>query len=295
MVAIGGALAGGVVIGVIIGYFGKSLLSEPAVVVPPVQVIQEKISDEDLANLCAELTADQKTKAVEAQKKVETLQQQIAEKERELARYKEQAKKDEKRRAAAAKKWKAMEDEIASLRIQLAAAIEERDEVKKELDRTIAELKKTSRKLDEQIRETQKQKARAEHYKAESTQNLWAAFLANAKVEICDRGTRKRHARCHEAVEQAFDQDMRARFTTCVDTWQAVPVLKQAPKRKDFQLPQFAEWLPDDNKFTKKGWYVIYCDPTLPEATDVMSAPSEPGSEPVEPELQPGDIQLDGE
>ena len=59
---------------------------------------------------------------------------------------------------------------------------------------------------------------------------------------------------------------MRGRFTVCVDTYQSVPVLKQTVK--DEPLPRYAARLAEDNKFTKKGWYILFCDPTLPEAGD---------------------------
>ena len=82
---------------------------------------------------------------------------------------------------------------------------------------------------------------------------------------------------------------IKERFQTCVDTYQAVPVLRQREK-KDEELPAFAEDLPDDNKFTKKGWYIIFCDPTLPEA----GAASGFGSEPelgldIDESVAPGD------
>ena len=59
---------------------------------------------------------------------------------------------------------------------------------------------------------------------------------------------------------------MRARFTVCVDTYQSVPVLKQANKGE--AMPRYSAKLSQDNRFTKKGWYILFCDPTLPEASD---------------------------
>ena len=85
-------------------------------------------------------------------------------------------------------------------------------------------------------------------------------------MQICDRGTRKRHAKCHAAVDEALSAKQNEHFTMCVDTYQAVPVLKKTDRGA--QIPVHAEWLPDDNKFTRKGWYISFCDPTLPEARD---------------------------
>lgn len=260
------ALVIGTIGGGALGYAAHAMFAEPAVVIPPPKVIKEQITDEDLTALCQDLTDEQKSKVLAVQSKVAKLQQQLQAKEAELDKLHAQVQKNEKNRAAALKKWKAMVKEIAELRLKLAKAEQERDELKAELQETLV-------KLDKQIRETNKFKRKAKRYKKEATANLWQAFVADAKVQICDRGTRKRHARCHQAVDAAMTDAIRDRFTTCVDTYQAVPVLKQAPKsgifgssKRDSKLPAFAEWLPDDNKFTNKGWYIIFCDPTLPEA-----------------------------
>jgi hypothetical protein len=253
------ALAIGTAAGGVIGYAGHAIFVQPEVIVPPPEIIKEEIDDEALMALCQELTDNEKAKVIAVQEKVSTLQSQLAEKEEELAGLKRQDEQDEVRAAAARKKWREMESEIASLRIQLAEAEAEREDLR-------VDLKQTLRDLDRQIAETRRYKTKAIQYKQESTANLWSAFNANAKVEICDRGTRKRHAKCHDAVNSALTQRITDKFQVCVDTYQAVPVLKQAEKGD--ALPQFAEWLPDDNKFTKKNWYIMFCDPTLPEAED---------------------------
>lgn len=281
-----GALAIGIVVGGTVGFIAHMMFAKTEVVIPPPEVIQQEITDEQLATLCKDLTQDEKSKVVQAQERVVSLQSQLDAREKELNELKAKGEKDASRRQAAAKKWQEMEDEVARLRVELAAAEQERDEIR-------VELKKTLRDLDRQISETKKFKAKAEHFQAESTKNLWSAFLNNAKVEVCDRGTRKRHEKCHEAVETSFNDQMRGRFTTCVDTYQAVPVLKQADKGEG--LPEFAEWLPDDNKFTKKGWYVIFCDPTLPEAKDIAEPAEINPSEGATPSEEAGGAEPWGE
>ncbi|MDG1484206.1 MAG: hypothetical protein P8R54_31735 [Myxococcota bacterium] len=289
------ALAIGAVAGGIIGYAGHAIFVPPEVIVPPPEIIKEEISDEDLMALCEELTDEEKIKVVAAQERVSSLQNELAAKEAELANLKREAEKDESRAAAARKKWREMESEVASLRIQLAEAESERDELR-------VELRQTLRDLDRQIAETRVYKAKAIQYKRESTANLWSAFNANAKVEICDRGTRKRHAKCHDSVDMALTSRINEKFQVCVDTYQAVPVLKQADKGE--ALPQFAQWLPDDNKFTKKNWYIMFCDPTLPEAEDSdllnsnLDAPPAPRQDSVlddEDDLDDFDLDLDFE
>ena len=98
--------------------------------------------------------------------------------------------------------------------------------VRQERDELRVELKQTLRDLDRQIVQTQKYKAKAIEYKEKSTTNLWSSFQNAAKVEICDRGTRKRHAKCHDSVESALTSTIRQKFATCVGTYQAVPELR---------------------------------------------------------------------
>jgi uncharacterized membrane protein YgaE (UPF0421/DUF939 family) len=254
-------LAGGIFVGGAVGYLSHALFSPPpAVVVPAPEIIEQQISDEDLARLCATLTADEKSRAQEAQSKVSSLQSQIEAKEAELAKMKAEKVSDDSRRAAAQQKWKAMEAEIADLRGRLQVAETERDQVRTELRQTLQE-------LDRQVAETAKYKEKAIEYKEKSTTNLWSSFLNEAKVEICDRGTRNRHERCHEAVEGALTESIRNKFTHCVDSNQATPALRQLDRRE--ALPQWAERLPDNNKFTRNDWVIVFCDPTLPEAGGV--------------------------
>lgn len=237
-------------------------------------VTERQISEEELLKICAELVDDGETKAMKAQRKVEDLQNELAAREEELEKLKAQDIKDEKRRAAATKKWREMEAELETLKTQLVEAEQERDTLRNELKETLVE-------LDKQIAQTKKYKkkakvyrAKAIQYKTESTENLWKAFVNEAKVEICDRGSRKRHEKCHSAVASAFNSSTRGKFEECVDTYQAVPVLKQLEKGE--KMPQFAKPLPDDNKFTKKGWVIIYCDPSLPEAGDRLLSDPDP-------------------
>ena len=94
---------------------------------------------------------------------------------------------------------------------------------------------------------------------------MWQAFGAEARNQGCNRGSKKRHEKCWNAFDTALNDTLKHRFTTCVNTYQAVPILKKAEKGEE--LPSFSEWLSKDNKYTK-DWYVIFCDPSLPEKGD---------------------------
>ena len=259
-VLVAGALAGGILIGGAVGFVSHAVFRPPPppeVVMPPPEVIEQQISEADLARLCETLTQDEKSRATEAQSKVTTLRGELDAKEAELAQLKSEKITDDKKRAAAQRRWKDMEAEIAGLKDKLVVAEKQRDEVREELRTTL-------RELDRQVSETQKYKEEAAVYKEKSTTNLWSSFQNGAKVEICDRGTRNRHEKCHEAVDAALTPALRERFNQCVNSGQATPALRQLEKKA--AMPEHAVRLADDNKFTKSGWVIVFCDPTLPEA-----------------------------
>ena len=239
-------------IGIFSGVAGNEMFSEPVVIMPPPEVIKEELTEAELRMLAEELIATEADKATQAINRVKTLQEELNAKTAELAKLKGDKAKNSAARGRLA-------DEISFLQVQLASAEEERNSLRKELKQAVKE-------LDFQVVQSKKFKRKAKRYKMESTTNLWSAFLANAKVKICNRGSKKRHAKCHTAVEEALSAQMRSRFTVCVDTYQSVPVLKQAGKSD--VLPRYSAKLSDDNKFTKKGWHILFCDPTLPEAGD---------------------------
>lgn len=255
-------------IGCVLGFAARFLTEpEPVPLKLEPQIIQKELSADELAKLCEPEFKDERQTLIDAQAKVKTLQSDLDAKEKELADLKAEAEKNSANREAAVKKWKAKEQEIADLRIQLSQAQGERDQIKQELEQTI-------RELNTEIVARKKAEALADHFKAESTENLWSSFGNNAKVELCDRGSRRRHEKCHEAVEAVLTPALKEKFKTCVDTYQAVPVLRRLDKKET--LPPYAEQLPEDNKFTDNGWYILFCDPTLPEASANPTGGEEP-------------------
>ncbi len=244
-----------VVLSLAIGWLANTLLSGDAEPPPAPEVVEAVDTGE------APPPKSETELLAEAQTEVEQLKDLLEAREEELNRFELKEIKDDERRAAAAVRWKAMEAEIESLKTRLQEAETERDEL-------LVELKETVKALDEQIKKTEDAKEVARHYKRKSVVNLWAAFSAEAKVKICDRGTRRRHAKCHEAVENSLSNRVQDRFVECVNSYQATPLLLKA--EKDQELPMFAQALDEESRFTKKGWYIQFCDPTLPEAGDPL-------------------------
>lgn len=248
----------GLLIGGIIGYIAYSTLNPPKQITVETELTQKELTDEELEALCADLTDEEKRNVLVVQEEVKSLQEQVADREAELTKLKKKIKKSEIGREAAKKRWKELEEEIALLQVKLAATEQERDELKVELQSTLKE-------LDKQVKLTKKFKKKAKKYRKESTENLWSAFQAQAKVAGCDRGTKRRHAKCYQAFDEAMTSAMWEKFKNCVTTYQAVPVLKK--KNRNEELPMFSEMLNEESRFTE-DWYVIFCDPTLPEARD---------------------------
>ena len=246
---IAGALAGGIFLGGVVGYVAHATFAEPEIVVPPVEYIEKEITDEDLARLCEELTDDEKVKVVEAQELVVKLQDELAAKEAALAEFKAQEITDAKRRKVAQKKWREMEAEIDSLRSQLQVAETERDELR-------VELKQTLRDLDRQIAQTQKYKAKAIEYKEKSTANLWSSFQKPRSKSATRVSAPCKVPRVGGGCAHPGDPRSSPHVST--------PTRPCCCFEKGDSLPAFAERLPDDNKFTKKG-AIVFCDLT-PEA-----------------------------
>lgn len=257
MMSIGIGVAGAI-LGCFVGYIAYSTLNPPQQITVETESTQKELTDEELEALCTNLTNEEKKNVLQVQAEVKSLQEQVADREAELTKLKQKIRASEKGQEAAKKRWKELESEVALLQVRLAAAEQERDELKVELQTTLKELNK-------QVKLTKKFKAKAKKYKKESTANLWAAFTAQAKVDGCDRGTKRRHEKCHRAFDEAMTSKMREKFSTCVDTYQAVPVLKK--KKRGEEMPMFSEILSEESRFTE-NWYVIFCDPTLPEARD---------------------------
>ncbi len=248
------------IVGIGLGYALFHALSDPVkVVVQEPQVIKQELTEEELAAFCEETNRPHREALSEAQARVETLQSDLEEREAELEKLRAEMKKRDAAGKKVAARIRELEQQVEDLQQRLAQAEQERDQA-------LEQLKETVKQLNEQIRKTEHWKAEAKRWKRKSTKNLWAAFAAEAKVKICDRGSRRRHARCHEAVEAALTLEVRNRFEKCVDTWQSTPLLVKAERGEE--LPQYAEWLDSGTRFTR-NWYIQFCDPTLPEATSV--------------------------
>lgn len=145
--------------------------------------------------------------------------------------------------------------ELTEVKAELEQVREERDQLVEDLKETIVQLEKA----EEQVEIEREQK---ELYKADALINKWKNFKAESKLDICDRGGRKKLGRCRETVAEMMTDATWGEFKHCVLAGQAVPTVIEIEKGKP--LPQYARYIDQENRVTK-DWALLLCDPTLPE------------------------------
>ena len=153
--------------------------------------------------------------------------------------------------------------ELEKAKRELSEVKQELEQVKQERDQLVEDLKKTIVQLEEAEARAEYEAEQKELYKADALINKWRAFRSDSKLEICDRGGRKKMGRCRETVDEQMTDAMWGDFKHCVLAGQEPPTVIEIDK--DGTLPEFARYLDEENKVTK-GWAVLLCDPTLPEA-----------------------------
>ena len=233
----------------------KLLTPEPI----PVEVARD-LTPEELEKVCETLVANALTKLTDAEEKVQSLSSKVAEKEAKVAELEAEMKKRGERGKSMYRELKAARAELLTLRQELTVAVEEKE-------RLVVELKETVERLEETEETLEVTKGKLEIAKEDALKNRWVGFVQDAMLQICEKGNRKKMGRCRETITEALTPTMRDKFRHCIKAGQSVPAVLEAEKKQK-KLPLYAEWLGQDNKVTK-GWYVLFCDPTLPEADDL--------------------------
>jgi predicted nucleic acid-binding Zn-ribbon protein len=197
---------------------------------------------------CEPLEGSERDMLIQAQERVEGLRGEIEEKQAEIAVLEKKAQEN----VALKKDLEKRKQELAQLQSALVAAEQERTELVEKLQLAVEEVSVA--------------RAEAREAKSETLVVKWDEFRANAMLQICERGSRGKIEKCRETVEAAFHYDRERRYRECVRQGNAVPQLRELGKDEK-ELPAYAEWV-DANDRATKGWYILFCDPTLPEAGD---------------------------
>jgi hypothetical protein len=161
----------------------------------------------------------------------------------------------------------ALESEVAAtLRGSLAEARTERDALRVQLKQTVGGTRReATARAGADANEAALTRANSE--------NVWVAFTQAADVEVCDQWTQRGRAKCRAALDGWLGGGERHdRFTRCVAEDKSVPTLWRADDH--VALPPTAEAI-DLGSRAHDDWYVLFCDPTLPEV-QLAEAPDPP-------------------
>jgi len=203
-----------------------------------------------------------KTELTAANKKVDDLQGQVTKKEEEVKVLALKAKKSANKSAALTKELEAAQAELEALRVQLDTALAEKAQLEKDLSFSQEETRMARQETDV---------ARGETVDAK-----WDGFKAEAAVQICEKGNRNKLAQCKTEVSSALSSARATQYKHCLRSGQAEPRLVKADLKRteSFEMPRWGEWFGQNSKFTEDTWYIVFCDPTLPEAQLSSDLPS---------------------
>jgi hypothetical protein len=245
----GVALVGGVAVGAV----GMYVLRAPEI---KVETKLREMTADELSKACAPMVTQVSTELDRANDEVSSLAESVKSKEAKVQQLEVEMKRRGAAGAALKRELEAAQADLASTKEQLQVAIAEQQ-------RLVVELQGTREELDVQ-------KVKTTEAKNESYDNNWQAFVNGAQLQVCEKGSRKKLGKCRESMVDALSP-LRDTYVHCLRTGQATPTLDEAEKKQD-ELPQFAQWLDQDNKVLK-GWFIQLCDPTLPEAKDYVPPP----------------------
>ncbi|MFT6142934.1 MAG: uncharacterized membrane-anchored protein YhcB (DUF1043 family) [Myxococcota bacterium] len=225
------------------------------------QVVLQELTNEELDSLCAvkvdEAVGEAADELTVAQERVATLQDDVFGKERQVAEMEaEMTRRAERGRSLSAEVTELREEleaartELTTLKAELAAAVEEKEEL-------FVQLRYTEEQLAEQRVETSVAREDALSFK-------WQTFVTASQLEVCEKGGRRRMGRCRETVTESI-ASFRTEFEHCIRSGQEMPGLQEAERTTEV-LPMFSKWIDQEERITR-DWYVLLCDPTLPEAS----------------------------
>lgn len=224
----------------------RQTLREPTVPEPAVATVDQAPPDETPTEFAQPL--------LDAQAEVVALEAQLAEKELALEAVAAAAGLD-----PAEVDDQGLVNEVATLRANLVAARQVRDRLKSQLREALAA-------VELQSDETVRARAHAAAWQSTSLRTRWAALTATAQAQVCDHGTRKSVDKCQDGVASYFTDARFERFAECANSAGATPSLLAVPRGQE--VPSTAEAIGQRPLFARQDWYVLYCDPRLPERPD---------------------------
>ena len=206
----------------------------------------------------------------QAQTKVARLERELSTKEREVAELEAKLKgrgtpsTGQRTGPSLRTQLTQLKAELDETKAALAVAVEEKEVA-------LAQLRETTELLEQTEVKLTKVTVQRDDAREDAMFNRWQDFVHSAQLTICDRGGRKKLGNCRATVAAAIDTDAQsAKFAHCLRSGQAQPAIRERENNAT-TLPEFSRLLNEEAKQTK-GWYVEYCDPTLPENHDLPLA-----------------------
>lgn len=222
-----------------------------------VETVRELEPDE-LQIVCLPYMRQTAATLEEAQTRVSALELRVRDKEAEIRRLEADVRAGTAASSVTGEQLEEARAQLDSLEAELASAVEEKSELLRDLARTREALAGTRIALAAT-------EARVLEVREEKLEEQWRSFVQDAQLTICEDGTAERLQRCRDQVTIAL-QPHRLRFKQCVRSSQATPEVKRA--RRADEVPEgFGVFLDPDLRDVRE-WYVLFCDPLLPEAAE---------------------------
>jgi hypothetical protein len=258
-------------VGLGVGVWGSPWLAPSPVAECPTPEPSFAMSDEELRVACLPVMRRVATTLSEVQLQVDALAVQVRDKETEVQRLEAEVRGNAMNNADLVQRLDAARVELEQLQGNLQAAVEDQAALQEALDETRVILQSTREALSQQ-------QERTRAAREDAADQRWESFVNETQLALCKDGNRL--ARCREVVETSVAK-WEKRFKDCLRSDSAVPQLRQLRPSED--LPSFAVLL-DPDSLTTAGWYVLFCDPSLPEAGRLRAPTPGPG---VRPEPAP--------
>ena len=253
------ALALGAVLGFVIGWVARP--SEQVEVKVP-----RELSAAELAEACAPSLEDKVGELEAAQNKIVFLEKEVSDREARVKELEANPAAHAPPTGGGGGGGGRLAAELAQAKKDLEEARAELEVARQEKEQLVVELTQTKEQLARTEEALVEQKEQTTRAKEDALVNKWYRFINEAQLDICEKGNRKKLGGCREAVEGSLMNNVRRdKFAHCVRSGQAVPTVRELMKGE--ALPDFSEMIDEEQKQTK-DWYVLFCDPTLPEKND---------------------------
>ena len=246
------ALAGGFLIG---GATVYATRAEPIAASP----VERQLTDAEKEAIWRPKVAEATASVEEAHNRISALEDQVKDRENKVASLEAEMARRHAGGVALQKQLDAARAELADVKQQLQVALADKDRLTGQLNETTVALDKQREATHSAVQNTMEQK--------------WSTFVAQTKLEVCEKGTRNKLSNCRTTVDSGLNQDIHQQFLHCLRAGQEAPTVREVTKEQA-SIPQFTAWIDKEEK-TTRDWYVQLCDPSLPEAKDLSVSSSD--------------------